>query len=144
MNRSTIFMLTCSTVIALCQPALAIEKTLICDNGLRPDQVPHITMDLDEANSTVTVNYPATSIYYDSLLKDTPARSVGPVAAAFDPKSIVFDLRDQEPGFYKHFTLDRLTGVLLDYNSVDAPYDKAPATDKGVWSYNCQLGTAKF
>lgn len=116
----------------------------MCNNGLRPDQSPHITVDIDEGKGAVTVNYPATSIYYGSLPTDTPAHSIGPVAAMFDSKTIVFDLRDQEPGFYEHFTLDRITGVLLDYNSVHAPFDRASPTDRAVWSYQCEVGTPKF
>jgi hypothetical protein len=139
-----LFLFTLSGLAMIAAPAYAAPTTLVCDNGLRPDQVPHITVDLNAAERTVTVNYPATSIYYGSLPTETPAHSVGPINAVFDAKTIVFDLRDQEPGFFKHFTLDRMTGVLLDYNSVGAPFDNASPNDRAVWSYNCQVGTPKF
>jgi hypothetical protein len=146
-NRFKLLLVVMASAAFVCQGALAAPITLICNNGLRDDQQPHITIDLDEAKSTTTVNYPATSIDYSSHGIPnpvvTPAHSTGPLMAAFNSKTIRFDLHDNSEGSY--YTLDRMTGVLLYYISANGvPFDQASPQDRGIWTYNCEVGNAKF
>ncbi len=130
-----------------CQAAMAGPITLVCENGLRPDQVPYLTVALDDSKNMVTINYPVTSVSYVANAPPviTPAYSAGPLAARFDPTTIVFDRHDRESvGSYQHFTIDRLTAVLMYYSSMYAPFDQAKPTDRVIWRYACQVGKAQF
>jgi hypothetical protein len=130
-----------------CSAAMADPTTLVCENGLRPDQVPHLTIALDESKGTVTINYPVTSVVYPGSAGPfiTPAQSAGPLPAKFDSTSIVFDRHDRESGgFYEHFTIDRVTAVLIDYQSMKAPFDQASSDQKVIWRYTCRVGKAQF
>ena len=130
-----------------CRAAMADPLTLVCENGLRPDQVPHLTVALDDSKGTVTINFPVTSVSYPGMAAPviTPAYSTGPLAATFDPTTIVIDRHDKDSeGFYQHFTIDRVTAVLMYYSSVNAPFDQAKRDDKFIWRYTCKIGKAQF
>ncbi|MGH7024441.1 MAG: hypothetical protein ACREEB_12760 [Caulobacteraceae bacterium] len=136
-----------ATLIFLSNSVLAAPITLVCDEEHpRPDLQPHLTIDLNQGEQSVTIYYPATSVYYggNTGAITTPARTVGPIAATFDARSVNFDRRDGEPGFYQHYSLDRLTGIMHALNSIHAPFDQAPQSDKVIWTYQCQLAKAKF
>lgn len=128
------------------QAAKTNAVTLVCKNeNKRADLIPQITVDLNEAEGRVTVFYPATSLAYPGKVIETPAITAGPLAATFDSKMIAFDVLDRyNRGFYQRYTLDRLSGVLLDFTSVNGPYDQAPPSDRGIRRYNCKVGKTKF
>ena len=136
--------MACAAMLALPQAALAVPTTLVCimENGIG-----QLTIDLDSSASTATINYPA------GLTPSNPpisfaARSVGPLAAQFDPKSVTFDKQTTAyagaPTQYEHFTVDRVTGSLQDYISAGAPWDQAQPRMKGIWKYSCHVGTTQF
>ncbi len=136
-----------ATLAASAQVTKASTVTLVCNNKIkRADLLPHITIDLSEGEGRVSVHYPATSIAYPGgAVVNTPAKSLGPFPATFDSKTIAFDVRDgYNEGFYQRYTLDRMSGNLLDYTSVKAPFDEAPPDDRVVWHYTCKVGKAKF
>lgn len=117
-----------ATLTASAQVAKADSITLVCKNkNQRVDLIPRITVDLNEAEGLVTVYYPATSIAYPGKVLETPAVTAGPLAATFDSKAVAFDVGERyNEGFYQRYTLNRLSGELLDFTSVNGPYRPSP------------------
>jgi len=130
-------------------PALAEPTTLICTGAdvQRGTTLP-INIDLDEPASAVTINYPAHTDASTTPPTPIAATSDGPLDAIFDPKTVVFNM--QKPGSgatvmrYSHYTLDRLTGALIQYDSNNAPFDQADPKDKSIYHYSCHLAKAQF
>lgn len=127
--------------------AQARPVTLVCNNDTRPD-LGQITVDLDEAAATATLNFPARMIpngRYPPI--SSPASSVGPLPARFDAKSVTFDQQKAVTDtitVYNHYTVDRVTAVLLSYFSQSAPWDQAAPKDRAMYHYTCHIGTAQF
>jgi hypothetical protein len=125
-------------LMAASQAALAAPVTLICT----PVFNVVITIDLNEAAHTVTINNLAS---YDSATTPPtviPASSSGPIAAKFDSKMITFAQHFAKFGTYENWTLDRRTGELLEYRGVNAPYDRA--TSRNVFKRTCHVEKTKF
>lgn len=133
-----------TAMLALPQGALAVPTTLVCNMENSNGQ---ITIDLDASSSTATINYPGGTTPSNPPISFA-ARSVGPLAAQFDPKSVTFDKQTTDyvgaPTQYEHFTIDRVTGSLQDYISAGAPWDQAQPRTKGIWKYSCHVGTTQF
>jgi len=131
-------LLGAAILMAASRAALAAPVTLVCTGGLGP-----LTLDLNEAAHTVTMNFPAKPVPETTPPTLIPASSTGPMAAKFDSKMITFVSPVGGGGtVYENWTLDRLTGVLMEYRGVNAPYDRA--TLRNAWSRNCHVGKAKF
>lgn len=131
-------------VLALPQAALAAPVVLVCISDAANGQM---TVDLDAAASTATITYPAGTVPSRPPVS-FPARSIGPLAARFEPRSVTFDNQSTAyagaPTIYEHFTVDRLTGNLLDYYSAYAPWDQAGPRTRAMYHYTCHVGTAQF
>lgn len=127
------------------QAAIATPTTLVCSNDTRPD-FGGMTVDLDEAGGTATINYPARTEYRVSPPQTYPAHSVGPFRATFDVKQVVFDQQDQTGSIalYAHYTIDRLTGALFEFSSMYAPFNQAGPRDRVVYQYTCHVGHPQF
>jgi hypothetical protein len=126
-----------SILVAASQATLAVQTTLVCSGpwGL-------FTIDLNEAAGAVTLNYPAKPVPETVPPSVIPASTVGPFAAKFNGKSIPFVSPFGDPTVHENWTLDRLTGVLLEYRGVNAPYDRA--TLRNVFSHTCHVGRKQF
>jgi hypothetical protein len=114
------------------QVALADTKTLIC-TPQNPNLLV-ISFDLDEAKSTVTVNY------------HSGAPSSGPLLATFSPNTVMVDHK-MGAGYmgYHHFVIDRISGILLDYFGAGGePYDQTLPENRAVQHYDCHVGKALF
>lgn len=125
-------------LMAANQATLAAPVTLVCTGGLGP-----LTLDLNEAARTVTINFPARPVHETNPPTLIPAVSKGPFAAKFNSKAITFvEPVDSSGTVYENWNLNRLTGILLEYRGVNAPYNRA--TLRNAWSRTCQVGKAKF
>src|ERR1700732_5058723 len=96
-----------SLLATLSTAAFAAPKTLICTGGLGD-----MTVDLDQTAGTATFNYPAKQV--DTIPPSVePASSAGPFKAAFDAKTVTFDVHYGPPdvlhdnSIFEHFTIDR-------------------------------------
>ena len=138
-------LLGAAILIAASQIALAAPTTLVCHNDSRPGD-PDITVDLNDAKGTATINNPAYYMPNGNLSPVfVPASSAGPFAAKFDARTITFDQKIVDgPATYHHHTIDRLTGVLFQYSSVDAPWDRAKPQNRVMYHFTCHVGKAKF
>jgi hypothetical protein len=123
------------SLLATLSTAAFAAPTLICTGELGTFNV-----DLDEAASTATINSPARPDPDTVPPSVIPASSAGPFKAAFDAKTVSFDY--QVSTLFLHNTIDRLTGVLLEYRGVNAPYDQAAL--RATHSYTCHVGKAQF
>lgn len=122
---------------------LADPTTLVCNNDTRPDLGP-ISVDLNQAQGTVTENAPARSVPNGDLPPiDMPAASNGPFPAKFDAKTISFDRKVNDQSYW-HITIDRVTGVLLWYSSDFAPWDEATPENRAMFQYSCHVGQTQF
>jgi hypothetical protein len=125
----------------------AATTTLICHNDDRPD-FGQISVILNEAKGTVSINYPARSVPNGRFPPiDVPASSTGPMTAKFGSDSIDFSQQKAETDtltLYSRYNIDRLTGVLLAYQSTNAPWDKAAPRDRVMWHYSCHKGEKQF
>ena len=119
-------------LMATCQPVLAASTTLVCTRPPPNDR--KITIDLNEAKGTATVNYAA----WDSM----PASSLGPIAATFDSKTVTFDTKNGTR--YDHYTIDRVTLDFTNYGSEGAPFDQAAQQDRVIYEYTCSIGKKQF
>lgn len=125
-------------LIATSQAAWAAPVTLICT----PLFNVVTTIDLNEAARTVTINNLASYDPATTPPSVIPASSSGPIAAKFDSKMITFVGPSADPSVHENYTLDRRTGVLLEYRGVNAPYDRA--TLRNVFKRTCHVEKAKF
>lgn len=125
-------------LMAASQAALAAPVTLICTPLF--NQV--TTIDLNEAAHTVTLNNLASYVSVTTPPTVIPASSTGPIAAKFDSKMITFAQHFAKFDEYENWTLDRRTGVLLEYRGINAPYDRA--TKRNVFKRTCHVEKAKF
>jgi len=123
------------------QSAFAAPTSLVCNNESRPGD-PLITIDLDDAKGTATLNFPAFNLPPPSR-GHVPARSVGPLAAKFNPKAITFSYTDDSTGFHD-YRIDRLTGVLLSFFGHGAKFEQADPKNRVMYRWTCQVGKAKF
>ncbi|MDE2163354.1 MAG: hypothetical protein KGJ53_09340 [Alphaproteobacteria bacterium] len=120
--------------------ALADPTTLTChDDNLNST----ILIDLDEANGTATVTYPAYTFMNNGYQRSVPESSSGTLKAQFDPKTITFD-QPGDGGGSTHNTINRITGVLLAYVGTRAPYEQSAEQDRGIQTYNCHVGAKQF
>lgn len=147
-NWLTIAALTIGLMTGLLRPAeAAATTTLICHNDDRPD-FGQISVILNEAKGTVTINYPARSVPNGRFPPiDVPASSSGPITAKFSSETIDFSQEKALTGTltqYSRYTIDRLTGVLLAYQSNNAPWERAAAHDRVMWHYTCHKGEKQF
>jgi hypothetical protein len=126
-----------SILVAASQATLAAQTTLVCNGpwGL-------FTVDLNEAARTVTLHYPAKPVPETIPPSVIPASTVGPFGAKFNSKSITFISPFGDPTVHENWTLDRMTGVLLEYRGVNAPYDRASL--RNVFSHTCHVGKKQF
>ena len=98
-------LLGAAILIMASQTAFADTTTLICDTGLPLDMGP-TTIDLNAAQSTVTLHFPA--------LKNSsiPARTSGPLRATFSRDEIDFSRTE---GNVRHsYIINRLTAIVQD------------------------------
>ncbi len=132
-------------LIAAGQTALAAPTTLVCHNDSRPSD-PDMTVDLNEAKGAAAINYPAYYMPNGNLSPVfVPASSAGPFAAKFDARTITFDQKTAVGTTrYTHTRIDRLTGVLFQYNSDGAPWDQAKPQYRVMYHFTCHVGKAKF
>jgi hypothetical protein len=114
--------------LAASTAAMADPTTLVCSSTRRPDIERDV--DLNEANGTATVS--------------AEGISWGPSVAKFDSKSVTFGYFRKDVDVYDHFIIDRLTGVMSDYSSIQAPYDLAGPDNRFIEPFACQVGHAKF
>jgi hypothetical protein len=121
------------TFLTASTAALADPTALICSLDGRPD-LPPTTIDLNEAASTATVNHPAGTYSAGS--------SSGPLAAKFDPQTVTFD--DKLNATYSHYTIDRVTGILIIYIGAGTPWDQAAPQDRYTQQYACHVGQKQF
>jgi hypothetical protein len=124
------------------QSVFADPITLLCANITRPD-FSTLTVDLDEAQGLATVNWPTSSIpngAYPPII--VAAYSSGPLKAKFDPKSVTFDENRGEG--YIRYTIDRLTGELLQYQSHGAPWDQVGPNNRVLYRHSCRVGKTQF
>jgi hypothetical protein len=113
------------------QPALADTKTLICETGLPLDMGP-TTIDLNEAQHTVTLHLPA--LRNSSI----PARTAGPLPATFSPDTINFVWKEAEGYLIHTYVLNRLTAV-VQMTAVNT--SGGPGFSE---SWTCHVGKAQF
>ena len=69
------------------------------------------------------------------------------MTAKFGSDSIDFSQQKAETDtltLYSRYNIDRLTGVLLAYQSTNAPWDKAAPRDRVMWHYSCHKGEKQF
>ncbi len=135
-------LLAAAILVAADRATLAAPATLVCHNNSRASD-PDITVDLNDAKGTVTINNPA---YYVPGNVFVPASSAGPFAAKFDARTITFDQKKDLGGTmrYTHNRMDRLTGVFFQYNSDGAPWDQAKPQYRVMYHFTCHVGKAKF
>ena len=112
------------------QPALAVTKTLVCDRGLPLDMGP-TTIDLNEAQHTVTLHLPA--LRNSSI----PARTAGPLTATFSPDTIDFTWHEGDELVHT-YVLNRLTAVV---QGTAVNTGGGPGFSE---SWTCQVGKAQF
>jgi len=145
-NSATGLLLSGAAALAMSsQAAMAAQTTLVCNNDTRPD-FEGMTVALDEARGTVTFNHPAHTI--GRIPHTFPARSDGPFAATFDSKTITVDIPTYTSGDgiinYSHYTIDRVTADLLQFDSSNAPFDQAAERDKVMYHFTCHVARALF
>lgn len=130
--------------IALFSPvaAFAASVTLVCNSLPRPEDPP-ITIDLDEGKRTATLNYPAQTIP-SSPPQHRPARSVGPLAANFNPKEIGFSWASSDNTVFDVYKIDRITGTMTQYFSHGAKFEQAEPRLRTIIRWACQVGKARF
>jgi hypothetical protein len=126
------------------KPAVADAKTLVC-NDTYSNNWPPLTIDLNEAESKIAITSPAWTSTRYKVPNHWAAFSSGPLPATFDSNTITFDRHDRDSdNFYQHFTINRLSGQLLYYTSINAPLDRARAEDQALFRYKCKVGKARF
>jgi hypothetical protein len=139
-SRARTALVVLAVLAASPQAARADTKILVCthDGIGTPPYGPTYTVELNEAERTATINFSAVTGQWPY-----PAHSRGPLPAVFDTKSITLD-NNNDPGFFMHFSIDRITGVLLNYTSVGAPWDQAGPQNRVIFRFPCEVGRAKF
>ncbi len=103
-----------------CQAVLADTVTLICDNPYHPDNPP-FTLELDQAQGTVTQTFSATQY--------SPAGS-SKYAATFDAREIKYTIGDFA------YAIDRVTGNLTATSN--------PGNPRVVMNFPCHVGKTQF
>jgi hypothetical protein len=118
-------------ILVIASPAaMADPTTLICDTGLPLDMGPTI-VDLNEAQSTVTLHLPA--------LKNStiPARVMGPFHAAFGSETITF--ADTSYGADNNYVINRLSATVALTQFGGEDHHMA-----GYANWTCHVGQKQF
>lgn len=138
LGHSTLVVLSCVfTLFAASQPANADTTILVCaldtsheDPRLVSVEEGNTTIELNEADSIVTVHFAANHPGPNSSGGSVPAGTVGPMHATFGPDTITLQVGDADGGpWHGTFTIDRITGQF----SVQAG-----------WQWNCKVGKKQF
>ncbi len=123
------FLFATGILLTVSTSALADTTTLICNTGLPLDMGP-TTVDLNEAQSTVTVHLPATTA-------GIPARTVGPRPATFGPEMITFT--DTSNNTDDTYAINRISATVA--------YTQADLRDHhrvGYANWTCHVGQKQF
>ena len=124
--RTSLFGLVAAGACA--SAASADPTTLTCSGYASP-----LTLVLNAGKSVVTVTYSA------------EAGSSSTNAATFDPATITWaDRPSANPRAYERWVLDRTTGKLQRYESLNAPYEQADPANRTLDQLDCRVATPKF
>jgi hypothetical protein len=119
-------------LVTASQTALAASTTLVCSTG-NPREASPTTIDLNEAQSSVTIHFGSTQC--PGCTPDPiPGRTAGPLTAKFAKNAITFAERPDSRSF--DYTINRLTGIVgVNETQQGQPYH----TD-----WTCHVGKPQF